>query len=86
MESVLRYLRADHPDAILDAMCKGPEQVREHYGIEAIPLLWYQKYEQRASGVTAIALKVTGKGRRRIPDGVLGPSARCGDRARHGRP
>ena len=62
MESVLRYLRAEHRDAILDAMCKGPEQVRVHYGIEAIPLLWYQKYEQRASGVTAIALKVLGKG------------------------
>ena len=26
------------------------------------PLLWYQKYEQQASGVTAIALKVLGKG------------------------
>jgi polysaccharide pyruvyl transferase WcaK-like protein len=62
MESVLRYLRANHRDAILDAMCKGPEHVQVHYGIEAIPLLWYQKYEQRASGVTAIALKVLGKG------------------------
>ena len=62
MDSVLRYLRADHPDAILDAMCKGPERVREQYGIDAIPLYWHQKYEQRASGVTAIALKVLGKG------------------------
>lgn len=62
MESVLGYLRAKHGDAILDAMCKGPEHVRVHYGIEAIPLLWSQKYEQRASGVTAIALKVLGRG------------------------
>jgi polysaccharide pyruvyl transferase WcaK-like protein len=62
MESVLRYLRAEHRDAVLDAMCKGPERVRVHYGIEAIPLFWYQKYEQRASGVTAIALKVLGRG------------------------
>ncbi len=62
MESVLRYLSADHPDAILDAMCMGPERLKGKYGIEAIPLLWYQKYEQQASGVTAIALKVLGKG------------------------
>jgi len=62
MESVLRYLRADHPDAILDAMCMGPERVRGHYGIEAIPLQWYRRYEDRATGVTAIVLKVLGKG------------------------
>jgi len=61
MESVLRYLGAEHRDAVVDAMCKGPEYVRVHYGIEAVPLLWYQKYEQQASGVTAIALKVLGK-------------------------
>jgi len=62
MESVLRYLRAEHGDAVLDAMCKGPEHVRARYGIEATPLLWSQKHEQRASGMTAIALKVVGKG------------------------
>jgi polysaccharide pyruvyl transferase WcaK-like protein len=62
MESVLRYLNADHPDAILDAMCMGPERLKGTYGIEAIPVLWYQKYEGQASGATAIALKVLGKG------------------------
>ena len=62
MESVLRYLSADHPDAIVDAMCMGPERLKGEYGIEAITLLWYQKYERQASGLTAIALKVLGKG------------------------
>ena len=62
MESMLRYLRADHPDAILDAMCKGPDRVRERYGVAAIPMNWYQKYERQASGVTAIALKALGRG------------------------
>jgi polysaccharide pyruvyl transferase WcaK-like protein len=61
MESVLRYLRNDHPDAVVDAMCKGPETVRERYGIAAIPLNWYQNHEKRASGVSAIGLKVLGK-------------------------
>ena len=62
MEVILKYLKADHPDAILDAMCGGPDEVRERYGIAAVPLNWYQKYQQRASGVTASGLKVLGKG------------------------
>lgn len=61
MESVLGHLSAEHPDAIVDAMCMGPEKLRGHYGIEAIPLLWVRKYEQRSSGRTLIALKVLGK-------------------------
>ena len=50
LDAVLGYLRSYHPDAVLDAMCMGAEQVRARYGIDAIPLLWYQRYEQRASG------------------------------------
>ena len=61
MESVLGHLSAEHPDAIVDAMCMGPEKLRDDYGIEAIPLLWVRKYEQRSSGRTLIALKVLGK-------------------------
>jgi len=60
MESVLRYLRADHPDAIVDAMCRGPEMVTDRYGIPAIPIFWYHGHRQRASGVTAIPVKVLG--------------------------
>ncbi len=62
LESMLRYLRADHPDAILDFMCAGPEPVRARYGVAAIRMLWDQKYEQQKSGVWAIVLKVIGKG------------------------
>lgn len=62
MEAVLGYLKADHPGAIIDAMCPGPQMVRNRYGIDAIPMVWYQRYEARASGATAIALKVLGKG------------------------
>jgi polysaccharide pyruvyl transferase WcaK-like protein len=61
MEAILRYLRADHPNAAIDAMCVSPERLRG-YEIETVPLFWYQKYEQRLSGVPAIALKVLGKG------------------------
>jgi polysaccharide pyruvyl transferase WcaK-like protein len=62
LESMMAYLRADHPDAIVDFMCTGPDKVRAKYGVEAVHLNWYQKHEQRASGVTAIMLKTFGKG------------------------
>ena len=61
LEVVLRYLRTDHPDIVLDAMCAGPERLEDRYGVRATPLQWHQKYE-RASGVTALALKALGKG------------------------
>ena len=61
-ESVLRYLWADHPGAVVDAMCKGPERVTSRYGIPAMTMNWYQRYERTASGVPAALLKVLGKG------------------------
>lgn len=61
LDAVLNYLRSYHPDAVLDAMCMGPEQVRARYGFGAIPLLWYQRYERRASGLLAAGLKALGK-------------------------
>jgi polysaccharide pyruvyl transferase WcaK-like protein len=62
METVLAYLREAHPDAVVDAMCGGPERVRTKYGIDAVPMFWYQKFEQQKTGVTASFLKVLGKG------------------------
>jgi polysaccharide pyruvyl transferase WcaK-like protein len=62
MEAVLRYVRANYPSAVIDAMCPGPERVRDQYGIGAIRMIWYQKYEQRESGAMAVALKLLGKG------------------------
>ena len=62
MEAVLQYLSADHPGAIIDAMCTGAERVTEWYGIPATPLFWYQKYDERVARIAAIPLKVLGKG------------------------
>lgn len=61
MDVVLRYLRTDHPDAVLDAMCRGPEEVRAKCGIDAVPLLWSQKYEGRVPGVAGKAIRLLGK-------------------------
>jgi polysaccharide pyruvyl transferase WcaK-like protein len=62
MEAVLGYLRADHPDAIVDAFAAGAQSVTDRYGIPASPLFWYQKYQDRVSGLPALPLKVLGKG------------------------
>jgi polysaccharide pyruvyl transferase WcaK-like protein len=56
------YLRERHPDAVVDAMCMGPERLSQRYGIETTPILWFQRYEQRMSGTTSIVLKMFGKG------------------------
>jgi len=62
MESMLHYLRTDHPDAIVDAMCTGPERVEARYRIQTVALSWYKRHEQRVSGLKAIVLKAVGKG------------------------
>jgi polysaccharide pyruvyl transferase WcaK-like protein len=62
MQSVLRYLRTNHPDAVIDAMCMGPDRVKADAGIDAIPQLWYQRYDGRVSGLPAKVLKAVGKG------------------------
>jgi polysaccharide pyruvyl transferase WcaK-like protein len=61
LEAVVTWLRRDHPDAIMDFMCSGPEKVKARYGVPAIPLNWYQKHE-RATGLRAVALRTLGKG------------------------
>lgn len=61
MEAMLGYLRADHPGAIVDAMCMGPEQLRSRYAIAAIPLNWCRKYERRVPRAAVPGVKVLGK-------------------------
>ena len=61
MEAVLAYLRAAHPEVVVDAMCGGPELVRARYGIDAVPIVWAQDFEQRKTAVPTPLLKVFGK-------------------------
>jgi polysaccharide pyruvyl transferase WcaK-like protein len=62
LEAVVTWLSADHPNAVVDYMCVGPERIKARYGASAIPLNWYQKYDHRTSGVSAILLRTLGKG------------------------
>lgn len=59
MEAVLSFLHQSHPDAVVDAMCTGPETVRTRYGIDAIPMFWHNKYD--VPGPFAGSLKVIGR-------------------------
>ncbi|MBO0727830.1 MAG: polysaccharide pyruvyl transferase family protein [Acidimicrobiaceae bacterium] len=60
-EVVLNYLRRDHPDAVVDAMCGGPQRMKGHYGLDAVPILWYDEHSSGTTGARAVVLKVVGK-------------------------
>ncbi|MFE6774544.1 polysaccharide pyruvyl transferase family protein [Streptomyces sp. NPDC057702] len=61
LEAVLGYLRATHPEAVVDARCGGPEVVTARYGIPATRLHWYRGEYRTASRAGAIAAKGLGK-------------------------
>ena len=59
MEAVLRYLREEHPEVAVDAMCPGPGRLKAEYAIQAVPL-WHRGYE-RVHGLPGIPLRLSGK-------------------------
>ncbi|WP_151482267.1 polysaccharide pyruvyl transferase family protein [Streptomyces albicerus] len=61
LQAVLGYLRAEHPEAVVDALCGGPEVVAARYGIPATRLHWYRGEYRTASRASAIAAKGLGK-------------------------
>ncbi|MGI5452734.1 polysaccharide pyruvyl transferase family protein [Streptomyces sp. CA-249302] len=61
LEAVLGYLRAEHPDAEVDALCGGPEAVTAKFGIPATRLHWNRAEYRTASRAGAVASKGLGK-------------------------
>ncbi|MCQ4208785.1 polysaccharide pyruvyl transferase family protein [Streptomyces longispororuber] len=61
LEAVLGHLRAEHPGAVVDALCGGPEAVTARYGIPATRLHWYRGEYRTASRASAVAGKGLGK-------------------------
>ncbi|MGY3847042.1 polysaccharide pyruvyl transferase family protein [Streptomyces hydrogenans] len=61
LEAVLGYLRAAHPEAVVDALCGGPEAVTDRYGIPATRLHWYRGEYRTASRAGAVVGKGLGK-------------------------
>ena len=62
LEAMLGYLRTAHPGAVVNVLCPGPKRVRAGYGVEGTAMRWYTKYADQTSGLTALPLKVLGKG------------------------
>ncbi|MGW2305396.1 polysaccharide pyruvyl transferase family protein [Streptomyces sp. NPDC001809] len=61
LEAVLGYLRREHRDAVVDAMCGGPEVVRLRHRLPATRLHWYRGEYRTASRAGAVAGKGLGK-------------------------
>ncbi|MEV6756979.1 polysaccharide pyruvyl transferase family protein [Streptomyces sp. NPDC051214] len=61
LEAVLGYLRAEHPKAVVDALCGGPEDVTTRYRIPATRMNWNRGEYRTASRAGAIATKGLGK-------------------------
>jgi polysaccharide pyruvyl transferase WcaK-like protein len=61
MESVLAYLRAEHPDIIVDAMCPAPERMKARYGIDAVELFWRPRFGPRAPMPVRAVFLMAGK-------------------------
>ncbi|MFF7813813.1 polysaccharide pyruvyl transferase family protein [Streptomyces sp. NPDC007945] len=61
LEAVLRYLLAEHPTAVVDALCGGPEAVTARFGVPATRLHWFRGEYRTASRAGAIAGKALGK-------------------------
>ena len=61
MEAVLRHLRVAHPLVVIDAMCSGPKTVTERYGIDAVPMFWFDRNADRLSGRWADGLKLVSR-------------------------
>lgn len=61
LEAMLRYLNKELPDARVNSLCIGPEVVRSRFGIAAVPMNWYRKFDAKPRLVMA-ALKALSKG------------------------
>ena len=61
MEAVLRYLRARHPSAVVDAICSGPATVTEDYGIDAVQMFCFDRRPTRLSGPSASIVRLSSR-------------------------
>jgi polysaccharide pyruvyl transferase WcaK-like protein len=61
LEAVLGWLRTRHQDAVVDAMCDGPEAVTARWNLPAVRLHWNRREYETASSVGLVARKALGK-------------------------
>ena len=73
LEAVLGFLAEQQPNAILDFLCTGTEQMTARYGVPATPLRWYNKETSAAGSITALAAKGM-----KVPLGIIIDAIRIG--------
>ena len=61
LEAILGYLRAEQPEAAVDALCGVPEVVTTRFGIPATRMNWNRGEYRTASRASAVATKGAGK-------------------------
>ena len=82
MDAVLRYLRARHPSAVVDAICSGPATVTEEYGIDAVQMFCFDRRTTRLVGPAGERAQAFKPAARRVPYSSVGPPARRRHRSR----
>lgn len=60
-EAVLRYLRAEYPNATMECLCTGPDEIERRYGVPARRVNWNRREYETAAGPGALAVKALGK-------------------------
>lgn len=60
-EAVLRYLRAEYPDATMECLCTGPDEIERRYGVPARRVNWNRREYQTVASPGALAVKALGK-------------------------
>jgi polysaccharide pyruvyl transferase WcaK-like protein len=61
LATVLRHVRAAHPDAELHAFCSGPQEIVGRFAIPATRLSWYRDEYETAANLRSIIVKGFGK-------------------------
>ncbi|MEV0803782.1 polysaccharide pyruvyl transferase family protein [Kribbella sp. NPDC050281] len=61
LDSMLWFLRRDHPEVEISCVCSGPETLERQYGIPATAMTWFQAHGPGRSRVSTIARKIFGK-------------------------
>jgi polysaccharide pyruvyl transferase WcaK-like protein len=59
LEALLAYLRRQHPEVTVDALCTGPDLIRAQYDLPTTDLHWHHSERRSNSSVTAFARKAT---------------------------
>jgi polysaccharide pyruvyl transferase WcaK-like protein len=59
-DAIVRYLRTEQPNSMVDAMCMGWERLRDRYGMATTPIQW-QAARPLPGGPLGGALKMLGK-------------------------